>query len=294
MSSKKWDRSMSWLNLPKKIQKQHRENLYSISKDMEVYQINDFKIPIVLLREMGFCGEIDLDNSNVEFLPDYTASLVHETSKEWHAYRFEAMMPWFPPLPLFSINLFDSHNVVLLKSHWRVTVYGAFFRFQSLLKEQVPMSVYFYDKLVRLSWLTSLDKFRRSQIDIAFDIKIPVDQRWMCDYIVPHKNSNQVVRPMNYQNTLWGYQSFKYWASNKRWIKIKIYNKLIDASVKNKQAWFPDFDLKNDTLTRIELSFFTPFAENTDEDILTNAKSAILWEGQYDLTYQTLCEVIEI
>jgi len=98
----------------------------------------------------------------------------------------------------------------------------------------------------------------------------------MTDYIRPHKNSKQTVVPYNYQPSLGGFQSFKYGASNNRGIKIKVYNKMIDASVKHKEAWFPDFDFEKDTLTRIELSFFTPFAENDDITIFKAAKSAIL------------------
>ena len=285
MPAKKWERSMSWLTLPKKIQKLHKENLYSIWKDMEVYQIKDFKIPLTYIRELGFCWEIDLDNSNVEFLPDYTGALVHETSKEWHAYRFEATMPWFPPLPVFSVNIFSDHNSKTLKTDWNITFYGAYFRFEELLKDQVPMACYFYNKVVRNSWIDSFALFRRCQVDIALDFKnLPVDQKWMTDYIKPHKNSNQVVRPMNFQRDLGGYQSLKYGASIKRGIKIKIYNKMLDAEKKHKQAWFPDFDLQKDILTRIELSYFTPFAENDDNTIVKSANSAILWDWEHHIT----------
>jgi len=84
---------MSWLVLPKKIQKLHRESLYSISKDWETYQIKDFREPIKMLREMGFSGEIDMDNSNQEYLPDYSGTLVHNSTPQGHAYQFVATMP---------------------------------------------------------------------------------------------------------------------------------------------------------------------------------------------------------
>ena len=45
---------------------------------------------------------------------------------------------------------------------------------------------------------------------------------------------------------------------------------------KTKQSWYPNIDTEKDTVTRIELVYYSPYAENNDDDIIESATSAIL------------------
>lgn len=286
---------MSWLNLPKKVQKLHRENLLAVSIDFEKYNFVDFKVAIKLITEMGFTWEIDLDNSNVEFLHDYTWSLSHNQTANWHAYIFTALVPWFAPLPVFSIEIFSATKSKVLKSAWSVTFYGAFFRFKELMEEQVPTAIFFYDRVRRLSNLHNAINwekfiFRRSRIDIAVDVRVPVDQNWDSKFIVPSKNSKQIVHHYNFKKEFGGWQSFSYGASTTRWLAIRIYNKVLDIVSKKKESWYPDIDVEKDTVTRVEIVYYTPFSENNDETIFKSAKSAILGDGEHNISNIMWCD----
>jgi len=49
------------------------------------------------------------------------------------------------------VNIFDSHNKQINKSDGNIAFYGAYFRFEDILKDQVPTAVSFYNRVVRLS-----------------------------------------------------------------------------------------------------------------------------------------------
>lgn len=289
MSSHKGTRSMSWLNLPKKIQKEYKENVVSMAKDMEKYVCKDFRVLLGMVREMWFSGDIDIDNSNIEYLKDWSATLTRRDTPRWNAYVVHVTMPGFPSTEMFSAEIYNHHTTLKLKSDWNVLFRWAFFRFRELMKEQVPTVEIFYNEVVRRSGIDSFSIFRRNQVDVAIDIKnVSVDQGWNVDYIVPHKTSNCVVKPFNFKREIGWYQSFNYFRSNNRGIWVRIYNKVLDIIAKNKYHWYPDIDTAKDTLTRIEIVFYSPFSENSDSVLFGTAQNKILGLD----TDVTLCDVI--
>lgn len=291
MPAKKWWRSLSWLQIPKKIQNLHKENLCAISIDYEKYVCTDSTVVMRMLREMGFSWELDMDNSNIEHSPDYSMSLKHGRSDLWTTYEVLVNLPWFAPFQAFSFESYYENRVKVLKSQGGIEFPGAFFRFREIMKEQAPEVIRFYERLKNLSCLSTEKThqkplFRRNRVDIAIDVKIPIDQKWEYEYVVPSKNSKRVVHHFNYKKDLTGWQSFSYipkWVS--RWIWIRVYNKILDIVAKNKQPWYPDINVETDTLTRIEIVYYSPYAENEDESILHSAQCAILGTWQHTLHY---------
>lgn len=291
MASQKWSRSMSWLNLSAKQKKIHKDNLLAISIDYEKYMCSDSTIVMRMIREMWFSWELDDDNSNQETCHDHSMTLVHWRNKYGRTYTVFANLPWFPSWEMFQFCSYSDSQAKLFKSEWWIDFRGAFFRFREIMREQSPEIVHFYERLRRLSNIAfdnSSNKviFRRNRIDIAIDLKIPVDQAWEYEYIVPSKNSKRVVHHYNFKRELWGWQSFWYVPKGEsRWIGIRIYNKVLDIVSKNKQSWYPEIDVEKDLVTRVELVYYTPYAENEDNAIFNSATSAILGNWQHALHY---------
>lgn len=282
---------MSWLNLTNKQKKLHSASLLAVSVDFEKYVCLDSTIVMKMIREMGFSGELDLDNSNIEHSPDYSMSLKHGRSDLGTVYEVLVNLPWFAPMQVFSFESYYDKRIKVLKSEWGIEFPGAFFRFKEILKDQAPEVTHFYDRVRRLSNLSnvvtwaSAPVFRRNRIDIAIDLKLPIDQKWEYEYIVPSKNSKRVVHHYNYKKDLWGWQSFWYMPPNNHGMWIRVYNKVLDIVAKNKQWWYPDIDVQKDIVTRVEIVYYSPYSENEDEKILQSATSAILWIGQHNLHY---------
>jgi hypothetical protein len=84
---------MSWLNLTNKQKKIHSQNLLAVSVDFEKYVCLDSTIVMKMIREMGFSGELDLDNSNIEHSPDYSMSLKHGRSDLGTVYEVLVNLP---------------------------------------------------------------------------------------------------------------------------------------------------------------------------------------------------------
>lgn len=290
MASPKWSRSMSWLHLPKKIQKLYAENLLAVSVDYEKYVVSDSTIVMRMIREMGFSWEIDCDNSNLEHSANYDFSLRHWRSDLWTFYEVLLNLPGFKPLQVFSFESYYHNRIAVLWAEGGIEFPGAFFRFKEIMKEQAPEIVHFYDRVRRLSNLsfenTKVPVFRRNRLDVAIDIKnVSVDQKWECEYIVPNKNSKKPIHHFVFRSDLGGWQSFSYLPPSNRGVGIRIYNKSKDIIDKSRQAWYPNIDAEKDTVTRIEIVYYSPYAENPDDVLLLKTQKEILWLD----TWVTLC-----
>lgn len=292
MPAKKWWRTMSWLKIPPRTQKNFAKNIIRVACDMEKFTCYDFRVSVSLLRDvLGFSGEIDSDNSNVEHSKLWDYTLTRSNTPNGHAYMCSVSLPWFKALPIFSVEHFESAKAKRLDADGNITFYAAFFVFKEILSEQALETVSFYEKIVQLSGIQKkIHVYKRSQIDIHIDVRdVPVSQKWMTDYIRPHKTSKQVVKPHNYLKELGWFQSLKYLAKIKTWVWIRIYNKCLDIVAKTKQSWYPHINAETDTVTRIELMYFSPFAENDNDTIFGHAKKVILWLD----TWVTLCEAFD-
>lgn len=52
--------------------------------------------------------------------------------------------------------------------------------------------------------------FKRTRVDIATDVAIPVSKKWLTKYIQPHKNSKHCIRHYNYDPITEIFQSIAY------------------------------------------------------------------------------------
>lgn len=292
MASKKGTRSMSWLELSTRQKNLHKEHFHWITVDYEKYVCTDSTIVMKMIREMWFSWELDTDNSNIEHIKsDSPVSLEHWRSDLGTTYKVMVALPGFKPFQAFSFESYYENRVKVLKSEWGIEFPGAFFKFRDKLREQAPEIMHFYDRLRRLAFPNvptgRPQIFRRNRCDIAIDIKLPVDQKWEYEYIVPSPHSKKVVHHYNFKKELWGWQSFSFMPSNNRWIWIRVYNKCRNIIDLEKQSWYPEINPETDTLTRIELVYYSPYSENPDDVLLAITLKAILWLD----TDVTLCEV---
>lgn len=208
-------------------------------------------------------------------------SLTHTQSSHGSCYSVYALLPGFKAMNMFTMISYNDSNKKLLGSEGTVEFRGAFFAFREIMKEQAPEIVHFYDRVRRLCITSPLDScpdhiFRRNRIDIAIDVRFPIDQKWEYKFIKPSKNSKRIVHHYNYKEELGGWQSFSYLPPNSKGIGIRVYNKILDIVAKSKESWYPDIDVSKDVVTRIELVYYSPYAENSDEDIISSATSQIL------------------
>lgn len=274
-------RLFSFINLPEKNKQKNYENLINFDLDYLQYSCREIFVPIKFLNSLWFSWTIDSDNSNVEYNPDYSLSLFRYDTKLWHAYIITFLSPWFAPLPIISIEVYEAKQKRTLKTDGRVVLYWAFFRFKQIILEQCPAIITFANSLeLGTMAMTSHDwrsLYKRTRVDIAFDIAWPLDQNFLKKYIKPHKNSKSVPRPYNHCDELWGWQSIGYVNLTTSWIRV--YNKILDIEKKNKQPWYPDYWTwrKYETVTRIELVWGTRYAQHNIDTIKKISCYRILW-----------------
>lgn len=71
-------RTMEWLKIPEKTQKNFLKNFIHIDVDYMQYTCYNIKTPLELIYNiLGFSGKIDQDNSNVEYNYNLNLSLTH-------------------------------------------------------------------------------------------------------------------------------------------------------------------------------------------------------------------------
>ena len=75
-------RTMEWLQIPPKIQKQFAKDIISIDIDYLQYTCYRISEPFKnLYNILGFSGQIDTDNSNIEYNYNLNLSLTHKNTK---------------------------------------------------------------------------------------------------------------------------------------------------------------------------------------------------------------------
>lgn len=84
---------MEWLKLPEKQLQKHAKNLLFVGVDYLQYTCYDISKALRNLYQLGFSGEIDMDNSNVEYNSDYNLALTHTNTNMGHAYMLTFLSP---------------------------------------------------------------------------------------------------------------------------------------------------------------------------------------------------------
>lgn len=73
---------MEWLKIPEKTQALFAKNFLNISVDYMQYTTYNIAEPLKLLYTiLGFNGQIDMDNSNIEYNHNYNLSLTHHETR---------------------------------------------------------------------------------------------------------------------------------------------------------------------------------------------------------------------
>ena len=142
---------MSWLQIPKKVQKLHNDSLLGITIDYEKYMCADASAVLHMIRQMGFCGELDTDNSNQETCHDQSMTLVHSKNKYGWTYSVHANLPGFASYEMFQFCQYSESQSTIFRSEGGIDFRGAFFKFKEIMAEQSPEIVHFYDRVRRMS-----------------------------------------------------------------------------------------------------------------------------------------------
>lgn len=283
-------RTMEWLNLPKKAQKEFRENF--IAMNLDFMQFTCYQISHILQNMknfIGLTGEIDTDNSNTEHNKDKNISVTYWQTKNWHAYSIFFHSPGFSPLMVASIEVYDIEKIQLLKTEWKIVFYGAYFVFNEILEEEAPSVIQLY-KSIELSmsynfhvqkdknWkLIQKPLYKRTRVDIATDVGVEMSKKWITQYIRPHKNSKHVPKPYSYDPITETFQSVGYIPRLKQGIGIRVYNKVKNIRDIKKGAWHPTHGTEiNPIVTRIEVVYSWDFAQNTINELFDYTKFRIL------------------
>lgn len=291
MQKTKISRTMEWLKLPKKVQKNHAKNLLFVGVDYLQYTCYDIMQALRALYNLGFSWEIDMDNSNVEYNVNYNLALTHSDTNMGHAYMLSFLSPWFPPIPIGSVEVYNPWQVLTLGTQGKIVFYGAYFVFQDIIKEEAPEVVSFANAVEFGTVVqTQKDKkpiYKCTRVDVAVDAKVSVSKKWMSHYIRPHKTSRHVPKPYNYQPELGGWQSIGYIPRLGRGIGIRVYNKILDIKSKKKEAWYPEYgNGKNPIVTRMEIVYSWDIATKPVNELIEYTKFRLLGDSNITAIYQ--------
>ncbi len=281
----KKSRTMSWLKIPSDEQKKFKKNFISIGVDYLQYACYDISVTLKSIYQiLWFTGEIDTDNSNVEYNKKLNLSLTYRDTRRGNAYVVTFLTPGFAPIPVASIEIYNPNQVKTLKTQWKAVFYGAYFVFNEIIKEEAPELIKFA-RLFEL-WCVSLVEnnnkntiYKRTRVDIATDVKWEISQKWMTKWIIPNKNSKETVKPYNYQEDMWWFQSF--WYIPRLWncIWMRVYNKILDINSKNKQSWYPEYGSEEiPNVMRMEIIYSWDSAMNDIDDLIEYTKFRLLWD----------------
>lgn len=279
-------RTMEWLKIPAKVQTEFRNNFLNISVDYLQYTCYNITEPLKALYSiLGFSGQIDTDNSNMEINFNNNMTLTHYETRMWHAYMITFLPIGFAPIPIASVEVYNPNKKGAIKSEGKVVFYGAYFVFRDILAEDVPEVLRFANifEAKNIIWQTPDKKpiYKRTRVDIAVDIKTKISQKWITKYIKPHKNSKHVVKPYNPQWEKNEFQSFSYIPHITKGISIRVYNKILDIKAKNKQSWYPDYGTEAiPDVTRIEIIYGWDTATQKIDTLIDYTKFRILGTDQ--------------
>lgn len=295
----RWNsRTMEWLKIPVKKQKEFKQNLISMEVDFIQYTCYDINQPIYNLCNLfWFTWEIDNDNSNAEFNQKKNLSLVRKNTDKWYAYSLVFHSPWFPPLSIISIEVYNQDKVQLLKTEGKIVFYWAFFVFNEIIREELPEAIQFFKSIEFWAKIKKDLKnknnqlkqvkpiYKRTRVDIATDVALAIsNNKWLTNYIQPHKNSKQAPRMYNYDPVLECFQSIAYIPRLTQGIWIRVYNKIIDIMKKKKQSWHPTYwTNKQPVVTRLELIYSWTFAQDELENLFNYTKHKLLWDEKVKL-----------
>lgn len=293
----RWNsRTMEWLNLPPKVQKEFKDNLIAMNLDFMQYTCYNIQDAIINLRNIvWFTWEIDNDNSNIEFNYTMNLSMTNTQTKNGHAYSIFFNSPWFASVMIASVEVYSEDKVQLLKTEGKIVFYGAYFVFQENIQEEAPEIIRFYNAIETWTILKyhNIKKdnkiiqkplYKRTRVDIATDVWIEMSKKWLTSYIQPHKNSKHVPRPYNYDPVTEIFQSVGYIPRLKQGIWIRVYNKVLDMQSKNKKSWHPNYGTaENPIVTRLEIVYSWDFAQNKIQDLFEYTKFRLLWDEKTKL-----------
>lgn len=282
-------RTMEWLKIPPKTQKNFLKNFIHIDIDYLQYTCYDISKPFEnLYNILGFIWNIDQDNSNISYnkKENPNLSLTSVETRMWHAYIITFLSPWFPPIPIGSVEVYNPSKKWAIKTQGKIVFYGGYFVFRNIIAEEVPEFIRFVNSIELGSIIQSQAKnkskpvYKRTRVDIALDIQWKISQRWLYKYIQPNKNSKHTVKPYNFSPEMGGFQSFGYipWLSKMIWIRV--YNKVLDIQTKNKQCYHPDYWTIYPDVTRMEIIYWWETATQNLETLLNYTKYRLLWTDQ--------------
>lgn len=282
---------MEWLQLPEKTQKEFRQNLIAMEVDFMQYTCYSINDPLRnLYNIVGFSWEIDSDNSNMEMSHNMNLSMTRQNTALGYAYSIFFHSPGFAPVSVFSIEVYNESNVKLLKTEGKIVFYGAYFVFREILAEEAPEVLRFHNSVELWSVLKvktqtgakhKIEKplYKRTRVDIATDVAVPMCKKWLTKYIKPHKTSKHVPRPYNYDDITETFQSIGYIPRLTRWIWMRVYNKVLDIQKKNKYSWHPTYGTEqNPVVTRLEIVYGWDTAQETIQNLMNYTKFRLLWD----------------
>jgi len=280
------DRTIEWLQIPSLTQKKFSKKIINADIDYLQYTCYDIEQAFrYMYNILGFSWEIDDDNSNIEYNEKYSLSLHCIGTKMWRAYTVTFLSPWFPPVAIISLEIYNEDKVKLLKTQGKIVFYGSYFPFRQIIFEDSPEVLRFANWVERSTAPTTQNNnfpqiCKRTRVDIALDFDENISISWLKRYIVPHKNSKHAIRHYNWLPEKNSFQSFAYIPSLSRGIGIRIYNKILDLKNKKKTFLYPDYFEKYKKVMRVEMVYSGDFAQNDLNCLLDYTKHRIIWDSQ--------------
>lgn len=277
-------RTMEWLKIPSKIQKEFRKNHISTAVDYLQYTCYDISDPLIKIIEiLGLSYDLDTDNSNISFNKNKNLSLTKKDTDKWEAYSVQFLTPGFAPISIMSVEIYNQDKVKLLKTEGKIVFYGAYFVFKEIIEEEAPEIITFQKSIefqeILKPTMENKKIYKRTRVDIATDIKIPISKKWLTKYIQPHKNSKHAIRHYNYDQETEIFQSLAYIPKLSQGLGLRVYNKILDIEKKNKQGWYPNYwpSKENEIVTRMEIVFWWDACQDRIENLIRFARFRLLW-----------------
>lgn len=288
---------MEWLQIPKSAQKEFRENLINVSVDYMQYACYKISEPLKLMYNiLGFDGLIDTDNSNIQYNARLNLALMRAYTPKGTAYTLVFMYPGFEPVPILNIEIYSQDKVNMLKTEGKIVFYGAYFVFRNLIAEDAPEVLRFHNQIEISKTFKFSQKngkeiekplYKRTRVDIATDVGVPMSKKWLTGYIQPHATSKHAIRPYAYDPLSEVFQSIAYIPRLTRGTGIRCYNKIEDMNRKNKKSWHPTYGTEeHPVVTRMEIIFGGDTAQDDIDTLIKYAKYRLLGDEDVKLKRQ--------
>lgn len=236
------------------------EGAYWITQGMDYLRLKTEKPCEILEEKLEYLNTSNTESCIIKF-SNIDMTLVKIQSPTWHGVQCSISYQWVS-VPIMYYEKYLEHNKTLFKAHWKVTLYGAYFRLDEL-------KYFFFQWIKNESNLWQfgdwfVDEFGNcsiTRIDYRVDF---FSKNQKVDIFKPHNVTTiKTNTPIDYYNKGETIQWWRLWDRKSKRYLIRAYDKLEDINKKQKLKLYGQY-LDYKTVHRLEFEYLNHFCKNTE------------------------------